>query len=260
MDKIIEAAELQSFDSILEIGPGTGNLTGELLKKGKQVIAVEYDKAMILELNNLFPREITARRLELIQADFAKWAIPQFDVCVANIPYQISSAVIGKLIAHPFPFRSAVLLVQEEFARRLIAKPGANDYSRLSVSTSVFAHVDFIIRVARHNFYPPPKVNSSVVRIIPRQIALDISEFDSLLRICFHRKKRTLRKCFMARAIQEHMSLDGVKSHPLLRDSVINVLRKNNFDELRAFHVTPLQFKEMYQTFADAGIRFLPAK
>ena len=94
--------------------------------------------------------------------------MPHFDVCVANIPYQISSLVVGKLLSHRMSFRSAVLMVQEEFAHRLMAKPGTSEYSRLSVSTSVFADVDFISRVSRDHFQPPPKVDSSVIRVIPR--------------------------------------------------------------------------------------------
>lgn len=85
--------------------------------------------------------------------------------CVANIPYQISSAIVFKLLAHRPMFRCAVLMVQEEFALRLSARPGEALYCRLSVNTQLLAKVDQLLKVGKNNFRPPPKVESRVVRI-----------------------------------------------------------------------------------------------
>lgn len=95
-------------------------------------------------------------------------SLPFFDVCVANVPYQISSPLVFKLLLHRPFFRCAVLMFQREFAQRLVAKPGDKLYCRLSINTQLLARVDHLMKVGKNNFRPPPKVESSVVRLEPR--------------------------------------------------------------------------------------------
>lgn len=95
--------------------------------------------------------------------------LPPFDVCVANVPYQISSPIVFKLLAHKPAFRCAVLMFQREFAMRLVAKPNDPLYCRLSVNTQLLSKVEHVMKVSKNNFRPPPKVESSVVRIRPLQ-------------------------------------------------------------------------------------------
>lgn len=99
--------------------------------------------------------------------DVLKTELPYFDVCVANLPYQISSQIVFKLLQHRPLFRSAVLMFQREFALRLAAQPGDDLYCRLSVNTQLLAKVTHVMKVGKNNFRPPPKVESSVVRIEP---------------------------------------------------------------------------------------------
>ena len=106
---IIERSAVRSTDIVLEVGPGTGNLTALLLEKAKKVVAVEVDKRMIGELNKRFTKN---EKLELIEGDVLKQKLPFFDLCVANIPYQISSPLVFKLLAHRPIFRCAVLMFQ----------------------------------------------------------------------------------------------------------------------------------------------------
>ena len=131
--------------------------------------------------------------------------LPYFDACVANIPYQISSPLTFKLLAHRPAFRCAVIMYQHEFAMRLVAKPGSELYGRLSVNTQLLSNVAHILKVGKINFRPPPKVDSSVVRIEPKNPPPDINflEWDGLVRICFNRKNKTMHSLFTANNVLE---------------------------------------------------------
>lgn len=102
-------------------------------------------------------------------------------------------------------FRCAVLMFQKEFAQRLVAKPGSDLYCRLSVNVQLLSKVDHLIKVGKNNFKPPPKVESSIVRIEPKNPLPDIDflEWDGLLRICFIRKNKTLQAAFKHKKIQQ---------------------------------------------------------
>ncbi|KAH9302153.1 hypothetical protein KI387_013736, partial [Taxus chinensis] len=179
---IVQKAGIKSTDIVLEIGPGTGNLTMKLLEVAKKVIAVELDPRMVLELQRRVHGTSNAIRLQVIQGDVLKSELPYFDVCVANIPYQISSPLTFKLLSHRPIFRCAIIMFQREFAMRLVAKPGENLYCRLSVNTQLLARVSHLLKVGKNNFRPPPKVDSSVVRIEPRNPLPPISfkEWDGM--------------------------------------------------------------------------------
>ena len=165
---IIQKSSVKATDVCLEIGPGTGNMTVPLLEKSKNVIAMEYDPRMVRELNKRVESTPLRNKLQIIQGDAIQTQWPKFDVCVANVPYQISSALVFKLLQH-YHFRCAVLMFQEEFALRLTARPGEALYCRLSVNTQLLAKVDQLLKVGRNNFRPPPKVESRVVRIQCKQ-------------------------------------------------------------------------------------------
>ena len=105
------------------------------------------------------------QNLQVIQGDVLKVDIPYFDVCVANLPYQMSSPFLFKMLSHRPVFRCAVVMFQLEFAQRLTARPGDEMYCRLSVNTQLLAKVENLLKVGKANFRPPPKVDSLVVRI-----------------------------------------------------------------------------------------------
>ncbi|KAL9435552.1 hypothetical protein AB3S75_021762 [Citrus x aurantiifolia] len=198
VESIVQKAGIKSTDVILEIGPGTGNLTKRLLEAGKMVIAVELDSRMVLELQRRFQSTPYSNRLKVIQGDVLKTDLPYFDICVANIPYQISSPLTFKLLFHQPAFRCAIIMFQKEFAMRLVAQPGDKLYCRLSVNTQLHARVSHLLKVGKNNFRPPPKVDSSVVRIEPRKPRPQVNpvEWDGFLRICFIRKNKTLSSIF----------------------------------------------------------------
>ncbi|BAF26171.1 ribosomal RNA small subunit methyltransferase [Oryza sativa Japonica Group] len=206
VDSIVEKAGLKPTDTVLEIGPGTGNLTKRLLQAGvKAVVAVELDPRMVLELNRRFQGDPLASRLKVIQGDVLKCDLPYFDICVANIPYQISSPLTFKLLSHRPIFRCAVIMFQREFAMRLVAQPGDSLYCRLSVNVQLLSRVSHLLKVGRNNFRPPPKVDSSVVRIEPRKPLPPVSfkEWDGLVRLCFNRKNKTLGAIFKQKRVLE---------------------------------------------------------
>ncbi|XP_050237501.1 ribosomal RNA small subunit methyltransferase [Mercurialis annua] len=198
VDTIVQKSGIKSTDVILEIGPGTGNLTKKLLEAGKMVVAVEVDPRMVLELQRRFQGTPFSTRLKVIQGDVLKTELPYFDICVANIPYQISSPLTFKLLSHRPSFRCAIIMFQREFAMRLVAQPGDTLYCRLSVNTQLYARVSHLLKVGKNNFRPPPKVDSSVVRIEPRKPHPQVNpkEWDGFIRICFIRKNKTLGAIF----------------------------------------------------------------
>ncbi|URE14989.1 dimethyladenosine transferase [Musa troglodytarum] len=253
VETIVQKSGIKPTDVVLEIGPGTGNLTKKLLEVAKSVVAVELDPRMVLELNRRFQGTPHSSRLKVIQGDVLKCELPYFDICVANIPYQISSPLTFKLLAHRPSFRCAVIMFQREFAMRLVANPGDNLYCRLSVNTQLLARVFHLLKVGRNNFRPPPKVDSSVVRIEPRRPLPPVSfkEWDGLMRLCFNRKNKTLGSIFRQKSVlslleknyktlqalqltqKEQMEEDKVSSEDVavLADMVEDLGMGNNSDE-----------------------------
>ncbi len=144
---IVDKSALRNTDVVLEIGPGTGNLTSKCLEKAKRVVACEVDPRMVAELQKRFQGTPFQSKLDLMVGDVIKTDLPFFDVCVANVPYQISSPLVFKLLLHRPFFRCAVLMFQREFAQRLVAKPGDKLYCRLSINTQLLARVDHLMKV-----------------------------------------------------------------------------------------------------------------
>ncbi|KAL3481089.1 ribosomal RNA adenine dimethylase-domain-containing protein [Aspergillus californicus] len=207
-DNIVDKANVGPTQTVLEVGPGPGILTTRILEKAKKVVAVEFDPRMAAELTKKVQGTPQEKKLQIVLGDFIKTdltKLPEFQAVISNTPYQISSPLIFKLLSMPNPPKVAVLMVQREFALRLVARPGDALYSRLSVNVQFFSRVSHIMKVGRNNFRPPPQVESSVVRIEPKSGRPEISwdEWDGMLRICFVRKNKTLRAGFMATKIRQ---------------------------------------------------------
>ena len=200
---IVDKAYLKAHEVVLEVGPGTGNMTVKMLPQCKQVIAVELDPRMVVEVQKRVQGSELEKKLRVIHGDVLKVDLPYFDVMVANIPYQISSPLVFKLLAHRPQFRAAVIMFQEEFAQRLSAQPGESLYCRLSVNTQLLARVTQLMKVNKNNFKPPPKVDSRVVRIEPRNPPppINFAEWDGMVRLLFNRKNKTLRSVLVTKAV-----------------------------------------------------------
>lgn len=196
VDSIVTKASLRSSDTVLEVGPGTGNLTVKLLEAAGRVTAIEVDPRMAAEVTRRVQGTSGESRLSVVLGDVIRLRpLPYFDAVVANTPYQISSPLVFRLLTHRPFFRTAVLMFQKEFAQRLVARPGDPLYCRLSVNAQLLARVEIVLKVGRNNFRPPPKVDSHVVRLTPRVPPPDVDflAWDGLLRVAFQRKHRTLR-------------------------------------------------------------------
>ncbi len=190
---IINESNLNENDTVLEIGPGNGVLTRELLGSGAKVIAIEKSSEFYDLLETLFRNEIDNGKLTLIHGDALKIDFPYFNKVVSNIPYNISSPITFKLLNYKFDL--AIIMYQKEFAERIVAKPGNKNYSRLSVAVYYYADAQIVRRVPKTCFYPVPKVDSAIVKLIPHkkfQVS-DEEKFFNLLKILFSQRRKMIR-------------------------------------------------------------------
>ncbi|XP_047351366.1 probable dimethyladenosine transferase [Vespa velutina] len=268
IQNMVDKAAIRSTDVILEIGSGTGNMTIKMLDKAKKVIACELDPRMVAELQKRVQGSPYQPKLQIIVGNVLKTNLPFFDLCIANIPYQISSPLVFKLLLHRPIFRCAVLMFQREFAERLVAKPGDKLYCRLSINTQLLARVDMLMKVGKNNFRPPPKVESNVVRIEPRNPPppINYQEWDGLTRITFIRKNKTLSAAFKQTTVMTmleknyklHCSLNN-KTVPEdfdIREMVNKILQTAKAENKRARTMDIDDFISLLHAFNAEGIHF----
>jgi 16S rRNA (adenine1518-N6/adenine1519-N6)-dimethyltransferase len=191
---IAELADLGPDDTVLEIGPGLGTLTSELLRRSKNVVAVEFDP----ELARKLPAQFPGTNLEVIESNILSFDLNSLPVgysVVANVPYYITSKIVQMLMTADNKPRMTVLLVQKEVAERLAARPG--DMSILGISAQLFADVTLGDVVKAALFTPSPKVDSQVVVLRTRKISYlgDVSESDffRVVKAGFSSKRKKLR-------------------------------------------------------------------
>lgn len=214
--KIIQVAELKSEDMVLEIGPGLGNLTFELAKKVKKIIAVEKDQNLARILNDEL-RIKNIKNVEIIFADIrkilnsttapfqgaglpspylraeAKFLIPNSYKVVANLPFYLTAPVIRKFLETENPPEQMVLVLQKEVAQRICAKPPKMNL--LAVSVQFYAKPKIISYISKKSFWPQPKVDSAIIKIIPHKSkAIDInpSLFFKIVKAGFSQPRKML--------------------------------------------------------------------
>jgi 16S rRNA (adenine1518-N6/adenine1519-N6)-dimethyltransferase len=223
IQRVVEAADISSSDIVLEIGAGIGNLTRHLAAKSRKVIAIEVDKHLIPPLNNVlsqFPN-VHIVHGDILALDPAELVEGQPYLVTANIPYYITSSTIRHLLtARVRPIR-VVLTIQHEVALRLCASNG--NMNLLALSVQVFGSPRIITRIPARAFYPPPKVDSAVVRvdIFPQPLipASDLDLFFHLIRAGFSQKRKTLRNALSsslpcsATQIEEWLKSNRVDAH-----------------------------------------------
>jgi 16S rRNA (adenine1518-N6/adenine1519-N6)-dimethyltransferase len=192
LNLIAEAAEIGPEDTVLEIGPGSGNLTRVLIPQAKEVIAVEIDEELVERLIKL-----NHPKLKILNQDILKFNLNQMPPgykIVANIPYYLTSKLIRQIGDASNKPKLAVLLVQKEIAERLSALPG--NLSILGVTCQYFWDVEKLDIISADKFYPPPKVDSQVVRLTPiESLPLNLEEekkLFQLVKIGFSSKRKTL--------------------------------------------------------------------
>lgn len=268
---IIEKAAIQPSDIVLEIGPGTGNLTEKLLQVAKRVIAFEIDPRMVAELTKRFHGTPLASKLQVVRGNCLEQAFPYFDRCVANVPYAISSALIFKLLNTP-TFKCAVLMFQREFALRVCAQPGSDAYCRLSVNAQLLARCSHLMKISKNSFNPPPKVESSVIRMDPKHPPpdVDFEEWDGMVRYIFNRKNKKVTSVFRTKTAIEELrtkyvafrKMEGMKEEEatvspeefrILLDKVL----ADPLFECRGKSLDEATLMEMLGHFTKHGIHFI---
>lgn len=215
---IADDAMIASGDTVLEIGPGLGTLTSELLRRAQRVVAVEFDEDLARKLPGQFPgKDLTVHHEDILRFDLN--ALPAGYVVVANVPYYITSKIIEKLVTADNKPRIAVLLVQKEVAERIAARPG--DMSLLGLGAQIYAETTLGIEVPREYFTPPPKVDSQVVvlklRDTPLIDPIDEKAFWRVARAGFAAKRKKLRS-----SIAAGLAISKPAAEELLRHATIN--------------------------------------
>lgn len=195
---IADALQLKEGEPVLEIGPGLGFLTAELLNRGARVLAIEKDAAYADFLAAHFAdRPFQVLKKDVLGADLEKdFGVASPIKVVGNIPYNITSPIIAWLIAQKRLVSEAVLTVQWEVAQRLTAQPGGKIWGSLSVFAQFYADVSLIRKIGRDHFYPAPKVDSAVIRIVflkaPRFQISSERQFFGLVRRAFQQRRKTV--------------------------------------------------------------------
>ena len=202
LEKVVDAAEIEPIDVVLEIGAGLGSLTRFLSNVARKVVAVELDSHLIPILETVLGSE---GNVELVYGDILKLdparliSVDQYLV-VANIPYYITSAIFRHLLAAKRKPRRIVMTIQKEVAQRICAQPG--DMSLLALSVQVFGKAKIVAKISAGSFYPAPNVDSAVIRVdlYPNPL-VDESKLDTffqLTRAGFGQKRKMLRKSLAA--------------------------------------------------------------
>ncbi|MCJ7721704.1 16S rRNA (adenine(1518)-N(6)/adenine(1519)-N(6))-dimethyltransferase RsmA [Candidatus Bathyarchaeota archaeon] len=191
MQRLVSHASLTKDDVVLEVGAGFGFLTQLLSSKCKKVVAVEVDPPLVSFLRKQLQ---SLQNVELIEGDILKVSLPFFNKVVSAPPYSISSPLLFRLLERNFD--SAVLIFQKEFAERLAASVGTKDYGRLTVTIYYRADVELLDYVPRTMFYPPPDVDSMIVRLKPRAPPFHVEDetlFFELVRTLFTQRNKKVR-------------------------------------------------------------------
>lgn len=233
LDKIIKLAQIDEQDIVLEIGPGPGALTQKILLQKSKVIAVEKDTILSQALNRLKTEKV---HLEIYNQDICDFAIEdviqaklkenQKAKVLSNLPYQLTSTILSLFLPLYPLFSSLTFMVQEEVARRIVAKSNTEDYSSLSILTHIYSNPSYGFKVKRGCFYPIPKVDSAVVHLElkkPPQICL--TDFFKMTRTAFQHRRKMLRaslKDLYAPQVVEH-ALESLGLSPKSRPEEISL-------------------------------------
>lgn len=218
LSKIIEAADIKSSDIILEVGPGIGVLTQELAKKAKKIIAVEKDATMVEILKETVN---DYKNIEIINADILKqFKSPDSKYkVVANIPYYITAPLIRMFLESQNPPEEIILMLQKEVAQRICSKPP--DMSLLAVSVQFYADPKIVSYVPKNCFWPAPKVDSAIIKIVPeKKYNIPAESFFEVVKAGFSQPRKQL-----VNNLTTLKSPNGVK---LTKEQILVWLSENN--------------------------------
>jgi len=219
LKKIVEAGEVSENDTVLEIGPGKGALTKKLLEQAGTVIAVEKDQSLFSFLQEKFKTEINAKKLILLNEDILNFTPQQNYKIIANIPYNITGAILKKFLTEEKQPTRMVLMVQHEVAKRILA--GSGKESILSISIKAYGEPKMILKVGKRFFSPQPKVDSAVILIknISRKFFeennLNENNFWQLIHASFAHKRKKLSSNLKTFKIGSSLELGNKRAEDL---------------------------------------------
>jgi 16S rRNA (adenine1518-N6/adenine1519-N6)-dimethyltransferase len=234
--RIVNSIDPQLGEQIVEIGPGKGALTRLLLKKGCGLIAVEFDRDMISFLKTKYSRY---ENLKIIAQDFLKLTVEELPAkmkIIGNIPYNITTAILEKLLEFKDNISEAVFTVQSEVAQRLTASAGTRQYGSFSLIMAAGFDIKVLFHIPPTAFKPTPAVDSTVIKIVPadRQPE-DFEDFKRFIRGCFKQKRKTLANSMqlglnIPKKISENLIVSlgkdkNVRSEQLTFDDYLNLCR-----------------------------------
>ena len=195
--KIVQSLRLKNTDVVVEIGPGKGALTKGLLEQSDCVIGIEVDSRAISLLRENFDDRLRIIQADVLKVDLANLFREQKKKLrvVGNIPYYITSEILFWLFEQKDKLADATMMMQQEVARRLTARPRSKDYGILSVFTQLYTTPDVLFKVSRNSFFPKPNVDSAVVRLdfstaFP---PCNVEFFKNIVRTTFGKRRKTLR-------------------------------------------------------------------
>lgn len=199
LEDIIEGAEVCEDDLVIEIGPGVGTLTAQILKKAKKVVAVELDTDLIPILENELgdnPKFSLVHK-DALKVDFNEIIGDEQSVkLVANLPYYVTTPIIAKLLNEGYKFKSLTIMIQKEVAERINSEPNCKEYGALSILVQYYCNTRIVRRVPPSCFMPRPKVDSIVIRLDrlekPRVDVMDKKLFFDVVRNSFNMRRKTL--------------------------------------------------------------------
>lgn len=201
LDRIIEAADFQADDRILEVGPGPGALTSRLLATGLPVLAVEIDRDLGAALQARDEANLDVQIGDVLRIDWDELLQTPPYKLVANLPYNISSQILFKVLDHRHAFRRLVLMFQKEVGERLLAEEGTRNYGILSALIQPWFHIERVVKVPPGAFNPPPKVDSVVLCLEPlSEPRLDLRDeglYRKLVKGAFAQRRKTLRNSLL---------------------------------------------------------------
>jgi 16S rRNA (adenine1518-N6/adenine1519-N6)-dimethyltransferase len=198
---ILAAADLSAADRVLEIGPGLGALTDRLLDSGASLLAIEIDFELADQLSQRSAPGLAVQQGDVLKLDWeALLPAPPYKL-VANLPYNISSQILFRILDHRQLFSRLVLMFQKEVGDRIVAGPATRDYGILSVLMQTWFDVKRVVRVSPGSFFPPPKVESVVLQFDPLpapRFAIDDEQvYRRLVRGAFTQRRKTLRNSLL---------------------------------------------------------------
>ena len=231
IDSIERAIAPKHGDHVVEIGPGEGALTRAILASGCQLDAIELDRNLITGLLAAFSIHsgFTLHSADALKFDFSSIATPGRGLrVVGNLPYNISTPLIMKLLAQKSLLEDMHFMLQKEVVNRLAAGPGSKNYGRLSVMAQYYCHVIPVLNVPPGAFKPPPKVDSAVVKLVPHQTPpVDVESVNTLERVCaqaFNQRRKTIRN-----SLKDSLSEEEIRELGIDPTSRAEVLSLNDF-------------------------------